>query len=369
MNVSLRTRLLLSFLLVIMVGAATLWITASATAPRFFEGHLRQMGAGPGLGMGRMMAGVEMDLERSFQASLSQALLLAIGAAAAAAFVAGTLVSDRIVAPLRRLQTASHRVGQGEYETTLPAAGLPELDDLVMDFNQMAAALADARRQRDQLIGSVAHELRTPLAGLRGYLEGLEDGVFPADPPTLRAMKRQLDRLTRLAEDLRAVSTSGRPELQFAPTSPSTLVERATAAFRPAFTSKGVRLDPNCPGGLPVVIADATRVEQVLSNLLENALRHTPAGGRVSLSVTAEESGLRFTVEDTGEGIRPDDLPHIFERFYRADRSRHRAGDTGSGVGLSIARELVELHGGRIWAESEPGRGARVHFTLPVVTT
>jgi histidine kinase len=368
MSVSLRTRLLLSYLVVIVVGATTLWFTASATAPRFFEGHLRQMGAGPGLGMGRMMAEVEVDLERSFQASLSQALLLAIGAAAAAAFVAGTLVSERIVAPLRRLQEASHRIGEGEYATTLPVTGLPELDELVADFNKMAADLADADRQRDQLIGSVAHELRTPLAGLRGYLEGLEDGVFQADRQTLQAMERQLERLSRLAGDLRAVSVAGRPELRLAPTPPAVLLERAAEPFRPAFTANGVRLEMECPSSLPQVNADTTRLGQVLSNLLENALRHTPAGGRVRLSATAEHDSLRFTVDDSGEGIMPEDLPHIFERFYRGDRSRHRAGETGSGVGLSIARELVELHGGRIWAESEPGRGTRVHFTLPTAT-
>lgn len=365
MSVSLRTRLLLSYLVVIVVGAATLWLTASATAPRFFEGHLRQMGAGPGLGMGRMMVEVEAELEGSFQASLSRALVLAIGAAAAAAFVTGTLVSARIVEPLRRLQEASHRISAGEFATRLPAAGLPELDDLVADFNKMADALADADRQRDQLIGSVAHELRTPLAGLRGYLEGLEDGVFQADRHTLEAMERQLERLSRLAGDLRAVSAAGRPELRRAVTPPGALLERAAEPFRPAFAAKAVRLELDRPLGLPPASADPTRIEQVLSNLLENALRHTPAGGRVCLSVTAEETTLRFTVDDSGEGIAPEDLPHVFERFYRGDRSRHRAEDTGSGVGLSIARELIELHGGKIWAESEPGRGTRVHFTLP----
>jgi len=366
MNVSLGTRLLLSYLVVIVVGAATLWLTASATAPRFFEGHLRQMGAGPGPGMGRMMAQVGAELERSFQASISQALLLAIGAAAAAAFVTGTLVSDRIVAPLRRLQTASRRVGKGEYETTLPSAGLPELDELVAEFNQMAGSLADARRQRDQLIGSVAHELRTPLAGLRGYLEGLEDGVFQADRHTWQAMERQLERLSRLAADLRTVSTAGRPEVSPAPTPAALLLERAAEPFRPAFTAKGVALELACPKDLPPASADPTRIEQVLSNLLENALRHTPAGGRVRLCVAAEEQALRFTVEDTGEGIGPDDLPHVFERFYRGDSSRRFGDDLGSGVGLSIAKELVELHRGRIWAESEPGAGTRLSFTLPL---
>jgi len=365
MRVSLRTRLLLSYLVVIAVGAATLWITALTTAPRFFEGHMRQM---RGAGMGRMMVEIDAQLERSFQTSLSQALVLAIGAAAGAAFIAGTLFSARIVLPLRRLQEASHKISAGEYTTTLPATGLPELDELVGDFDKMGADLADAERQRDRLIGNVAHELRTPLAGLRGYLEGLEDGVFQADRQTLQAMERQLERLSRLASDLRAVSVAGRPELRPEPALPGALLERAAEPFRPAFTAKGVRLELECPADLPAVSADATRLEQVLSNLLENALRHTPPGGRVRARVTAAADALRFTVEDTGEGIMPEDLPHVFERFYRGDRSRRRAGDTRSGVGLSIAKELVELHGGRIWAESEPGRFTRVHFTLPAAT-
>jgi signal transduction histidine kinase len=231
----------------------------------------------------------------------------------------------------------------------------------------MAAALQRLERTRRDLVADVAHELRTPLAGLAGYLEGLLDGVLEPSAEVLGRMHREVHRLQRLVEDLEELSRveGGRLELRRVPTSVRELVDAVAARLTLQFQEKQIRLTVDVPADLPKVHADPDRIAQVLTNLLGNALQYTPPGGRVTVQAWTRGGEVAIAVADTGVGIPPEHLPHIFDRFYRVDRSRsQRSG--GAGIGLAIAKGLVELHGGRVWAESPgPGQGATFTFTLP----
>ncbi|MFQ5858792.1 MAG: ATP-binding protein, partial [Anaerolineae bacterium] len=272
----------------------------------------------------------------------------------------------------------------GDYHERVHVPGEDELGALAQSFNQMAATLEQTEQRRLDLIGNVAHELRTPLTSIRGIMEGLVDGVLPAEPSTYMRVQREVSRLQRLVNDLQELSRAEAGQIPIEPcqVAPAELVHAAADRLRPQFEDKGVELHIEVPAHLPQVWADSDRIIQVLINLLGNALHYTPAGGRVSiqLSVISDQSSvisnqqgdqlitdhcLLFTVQDTGIGIPPEHLPHIFERFYRVDKSLSRAGG-GSGIGLTVARHLVEAHGGRIWAESAgAGQGSTFAFTLP----
>jgi two-component system OmpR family sensor kinase/two-component system sensor histidine kinase BaeS len=214
----------------------------------------------------------------------------------------------------------------------------------------------------------VAHELRTPLSVIRGKLEGVLDGVYPATPEHLEPVLEETELLTHLVEDLRllALAEAGQLPLEKQPMDVGDLLRDAQVNFSPQASDRGVTLALDLPAELPEVMADWRRVAQVLGNLLTNALRHTPEGGCVTLSAIAGQEVVKVTVADTGAGIPPDDLPYIFERFWRGEKSRSRTRtDGGTGLGLAIARQLVELHGGTIRVETAPGEGSKFRFTLP----
>jgi histidine kinase len=272
------------------------------------------------------------------------------------------------------MMAASRRIAEGHYDERVNVPGssdqgeLDELTCLALSFNHMAAQLEKTESRRLELIGNVAHELRTPLSSIKGYVEGLMDGVLPADATTFRQICHEANRLQRLVSDLQELNRVEAEAYEFnlRPTPPTTLIEAAAARLGRQFEEKGVALVTEAPESLPPVAADPYRIGQVLLNLVGNALQYTPAGGRVQVSVSREEDLVRFSVEDTGIGISPEHLPHLFERFYRVDKSRSRAGG-GSGIGLTIAKHLVEAHGGRITATSDgPGQGSRFSFTLPI---
>jgi signal transduction histidine kinase len=231
----------------------------------------------------------------------------------------------------------------------------------------MAASLARTETMRQQLIADVSHELKTPLASIKGYMEGLQDGVIPATPETFQLVRREADRLQRLVYDLQEPSRAeaGAVPLTVQPHVPAELVSTVIARLQPQFAEKNVTLTADVPVDLPAVGADADRIEQVLTNLLGNALQYTPDGGAVTVTARSSGDGVEFSVQDTGLGLRPDDLTRIFQRFYRVDKSRSRASG-GSGIGLTIARHIIEAHSGRIWAESPgPHQGSTFYFTLP----
>ncbi len=292
---------------------------------------------------------------------LSAGLALTAILLALAAFFSG-----RISKPLRQLDAAAHAMAAGNLQVRVQPGPVREVADLARSFNRMADTLEDADRQRRQLTADVAHELRTPLSIIKGRLEGIEDGVYRADPEQVAGLLDEVSLLERLIEDLRLLALADAGQLTLAPelVDPAGLLQDARRSFAQQAQERGVALQVAAGPALPELTADPQRIAQVLGNLVSNALRHTPAGGMVALAARAQPDGVLFEVRDSGVGIAPEDLPRIFDRFFRADSSRARASG-GAGLGLAIARRIVEAHGGRIWATSAPGQGTAVHFILP----
>jgi signal transduction histidine kinase len=272
----------------------------------------------------------------------------------------------RTAGTLDELVEAARRVESGDYAARVqqPRRGPPPLRQLVGGFNTMAERLERDERQRRSLLADVSHELRTPLAVVQGNLEALLDGVYPADEAHLSAILEESRVLTRLVEDLRTLTLSeaGSLPLHREPTDVAVLAAEVAASFRPAAEAAGVSLTASVDEGVPLLDVDPVRTREVLTNLVANALRYTPRGGLVTLSGALEKGpkgGVRLAVTDTGPGMPPDVLAHAFERFWKSPDSR------GSGLGLAIARNLVEAHGGEIGADSRPGEGTTLWFTLP----
>jgi two-component system sensor histidine kinase BaeS len=272
----------------------------------------------------------------------------------------------RLAVPLTALVEAARRVERGAYDTRVPEVrrGPRELRELTRAFNTMASRLEADQRQRRSLLADVSHELRTPLAVLRGNLEAIADGVHPADEAHLAGLIEETHVLERLVEDLRTISLAeaGALPLHRETTDPDVLLGETVASFATAAADAGVTLAVDTPPDLPLLEVDPVRIREVISNLLANALRHTPVGGTVTASGarSAEGGSVVLGVTDTGSGIEPELLPHVFDRFARGRDSR------GSGLGLAIARDLVTAHGGTIEVRSEPGRGATFEVRLPI---
>jgi two-component system sensor histidine kinase BaeS len=367
----LGVKLFLSYLAVILVGAIILALASRLTVPEAFNRH---MGPGMGLGQGMMQGlgqgkGGMAELFQSFQASFNEALVLALLAAGLVAVVVSLLLSRRVVAPIRVLTDASRRIADGHYGERVPPAGSDELGQLAHSFNQMAEKLEQVEAMRRQLIGDVSHELRTPLTAIKGSMEGLLDGVLPAAPETYQSIYLEADRLARLVDDLQELSRveAGAYSLDIQPVRISTLVQTVLKRFAALAQAKRIDLHSDLPADLPPVLADLDRITQVLTNLVGNALQYTPEGGQVTILSTRHGDEIHISVADTGIGIPTEHLPHLFSRFYRVDKSRSRQAGGGSGIGLTIARHLVEAHGGRIWAESGgEGKGSTFNFSLKI---
>jgi two-component system sensor histidine kinase BaeS len=291
-----------------------------------------------------------------------------VGAAALVAAIAVVLtviVGRRILAPIGAITSAARRRSQGEAFDPVRVRGSDELAELAGAFNAMAAAVDEQDRLRRTMAADVAHELRTPLSNIRGYLEALQEGVAEPTPEVLGSIHEEAMHLQRLIDDLQVLSLAEAGELpmDLRLADLGDVVSQAVAAHRPAAEAAGVRLEVAATGSVPVEV-DRARMRQVVANLVDNAVRHTPEGGRVAVSTRFEEGRALLVVADTGSGIPEEHLPHIFDRLYRADPSRSR--DTGgTGLGLSIARELVQAHGGDITADERPGGGARFTVWLP----
>ncbi|MGH2452790.1 MAG: sensor histidine kinase [bacterium] len=272
----------------------------------------------------------------------------------------------RVTAPVGAVMEAAGRLAEGAYGTRVEERGPAEVRALARAFNQMAARLETSDRQRRNLLAEVTHELRTPLAVIQGNLEGLLDGVYPRDDAHLGPILEETRLLSRLIDDLRtlALAEAGSLPLRKEPTDLGELLADAAASFRAQADAAGVALSVEA-GDLPAVEVDPTRLREVVENLIANALRYTPAGGAIGVTASATAArparsggGVVVTVADTGSGIRPEDLPHVFDRFYKT-RDSH-----GSGLGLTIAKNLVEAHGGTITAESGPGTGTTMRLTF-----
>jgi histidine kinase len=380
----LSIRLFLSFLVVILIGMTVIFLTTRFTTPRAFQNHLLYMeeqlgmgamvgqGQGQGQGQGRGQGngqggGMMADFYQNFQASFNESLLIAVLVASLAAVAASALLSRSIVAPLRAMMDASQRIAEGHYDERVQARGSDELGQLALRFNQMAEQLEQVESMRRRLIGDVTHELRTPLTAIKGSMEGLIDGVLPSSTETFEQIHQEADRLNRLVDDLQELSRveARAYPLDLRPVDVASLVGTISKRLGFQFEDKGVTLTSSLPPSPMRVLADEDRIVQVLTNLAGNALQYTPSGGSVALSVQSVDDTVQFVVKDTGLGIPSEHLAHIFDRFYRVDKSRSRVRG-GSGIGLTIARHLVEAHGGRIWAESKgEGQGSTFFFTLP----
>jgi two-component system OmpR family sensor kinase/two-component system sensor histidine kinase BaeS len=251
--------------------------------------------------------------------------------------------------------------------------GSAELEDVAQAFNDMVGALQESETQRQNMVADVAHELRTPLSVVQGSLRALLDGVYPLEASEISRLYDETRVLSRLVDDLRelALADAGQLSLNLRPTDLHLVIQAALQNMSLAAEAHGSVLTAELSDHLPIVMADSDRLSQVLNNLLVNALHHTPSGGSVKVAATRVGDAVRVSVADKGEGISPDDLPHVFDRFWRAERARARAdrGQGGSGLGLSVARSIVEAHGGHIWAESLEERGSIFHFTVPAAHT
>jgi two-component system sensor histidine kinase BaeS len=365
-------KLFLSHLIVILVGVLVLGSAAEFVVPGAFERHLAAMAAV----MGNLSPELKTSLFSNFRAAMEEAMTLAALAALLAAMIVSLFVSRQIVMPVREMMAASERIAEGQYHERVNVPGdagwddLDELGRLAVSFNQMATQLEQIEATRRELIGNVAHELRTPLANIQGWMEGLIDGVLPAETSTFQQIYREADRLQRLVYDLQELSRveAGGIELDLRPVPVPSLVDATLARLGHQFEDKGVSLETDVSVDLPPVRADEDRIGQVLLNLVGNALQYTPTGGQVQITAYRRDGEIQISVRDSGIGIPAEHLPFLFTRFYRVDKSRSRVGG-GSGIGLTIAKYLVEAHGGRIWAESPgPRQGSTFTFTLPIFT-
>lgn len=296
-----------------------------------------------------------------------QALALALGGALVVAVLIGVWLARRLTRPLQALTDAAKRIAQGNLEQTVAVVSGDEIGQLAQAFNQMSRAVARANQMRRQMTADIAHDLRTPLTVIAGYIESMRDGILAPTPERFAMIYAEIERLQKMVEDLRLLSQADAGELPLncQAVSPETILERAAAIFQHRAGQKGVILRVQKEDNLPLVWLDEGRIMQVMDNLLSNALRHTPAGGEVILEAKPSAGGVEFIVRDTGEGVPPEEIPKVFERFYRVDKSRHT--ETGeSGLGLAIVKAIVEAHRGRVWAISTPGGGMAVHFEVPL---
>lgn len=305
------------------------------------------------------------ELETSFRRSL----IIAGLAAMAAGLIFVTFFTRQALSPVRGLTSAARKLGSGDLTYRVPEDRSDEIGELASTFNEMATDLESAELQRRRMTADIAHELRTPLTNIQGYLEAILDGVVKPDPETITSLHSQTVHLSRLVDDLRllSVAEAGALRLETTPDSLSSVIRETTASFEPRSAELGIALEVSAPNDLPNVELDRTRMRQVVANLIENALQHTPRGGKVSVSVEREgPASVSFTVSDTGAGIPADELDRIFDQFYRVDPSRNRA-TGGVGLGLTIVKRLVEAHGGRLSVSSTPGEGTSFRVILPVV--
>jgi signal transduction histidine kinase len=275
--------------------------------------------------------------------------------------------SQTISSPVRALTASARKLGKGDFSQRVKAKGKDELAELANTFNSMAANLERIETLRKNMVADVAHELRTPLSNVAGYLEAIRDEVVQPDKATISSLSEEVDLLTKLVEDLQELTLADAGELRLAkqPDDMINLIQQSVKAVQVKAKDKNLEVTAELPDELPIINIDYYRISEVLRNLVANAMIHTPSGGKVVVSVQHEEKFIKVSVIDTGEGIPAEDLPNMFERFYRVNKSRARA-DGGSGLGLTITKRIVEAHGGTIGVKSELGKGSIFTFTLPV---
>jgi two-component system sensor histidine kinase BaeS len=323
--------------------------------------------------VGRLIAGRDAlsvsPAGEEFLGRVNQVLLFGTLGATFVALLLGIVLARNLTKPLRELTSATRAVAVGDLDQQVPVRSKDELGQLAEAFNQMNANLARSRDLRRQMTADIAHELRTPLSVILAHAEGIKDGVLPASEDTLQVIHDETMRLSTIVEDLRTLSLAETGELGLTPrmVSPGELLKQVATAQSPRAKQREIKIDFDFELGLPEIEVDPDRIAQVLGNLMDNALRYTPNGGQITLSAGRTSNGVQLRVQDNGPGIEAEELSHIFNRFYRADKSRQRD-DGGSGLGLAIAKSIVERHKGQIWAESKPGEGMTLVVEFPLAS-
>jgi len=359
-GLGVRGRLLLAQTLVLVAGGITTWVVASVVGPPLFREHLHRAGVAHD-------SNEQFHAEQAYRHATALSIAVAITVSALTAFVVTAYLSRRLQHSIAEISAAATAVAEGNYDIRVASPQLgDEFDELASAFNRMAARLQSVESTRRQLFGDLAHEIRTPVAVLEAYLEAVEDGVKTLDPPTVAMLREQTGRLVRFAADAAALAQAEEAHAAITPgwLDAAELLGTVSTGVADRYAAKNVTLTTQvaAPGRL---WGDRQRLAQVLGNLLDNALRHTPAGGEVTLTAARTGSQVVFTVADDGEGISAQHLPHVFERFYRADSARDRQRG-GSGIGLAIAKALTEAHGGHISVASRgPGQGTTFTVAVP----
>ena len=361
MKMGLRTRLFFSHLVVMLVGVASLVSISKISSPRFFVLHLERLE-----NQGFDLIDVRTELVAGFELAWQRSTIWSVLVGTTAAGGLSYWVSRRIMQRLTQMEQITQKFAAGQMDARLPVSDIPELSGLSTSFNRMAASLEGVEARRREVIGDMTHELRTPLTVVRGYLEELADGQIEASPEIYRRLARETRRLERLVNDLQELSKAeaGYLPINIQRVNLRPLLESLVEKFTDQLLEDGPVLLLQCPSVLPPVLADIDRIEQVLVNLLGNAVHYTNEG-LITIGVGIEASLLWIAVMDTGIGIAPENLPHVFERFWRADQSRDRHSG-GTGIGLTISHRLIELQGGQIQVESELGVGSTFRFFLPL---
>ncbi|MFN6517756.1 MAG: sensor histidine kinase [Nostoc sp. CreGUA01] len=361
MKMGLRGRLFFSHLVVMIVGVASLVIISKVSSPRFFVLHLERLE-----NQGFDLIDIRTELVTGFEIAWQRSTMWSVLVGSTAAGGLSYWVSRRIMQRLTEMEQITQKFAAGQMDARLPVSDIPELNGLGTSFNRMAASLEGVEVRRREVIGDMTHELRTPLTVMRGYLEELADGEIEASPEIYRRLAKETRRLERLVNDLQELSKAeaGYLPINIQRVNLRPLLESLVEKFTDQLLEDGPVLHLECPPVLPPVLADIDRTEQILVNLLGNAVRYTSKGS-ITIRAEIEASKLSIAVIDTGIGIERENLPHVFERFWRADQSRDRHSG-GTGIGLTISRRLIELQGGQIQVESELGIGSTFRFFLPL---
>lgn len=358
----IKWKLLATYLAVVAVVIGVVVIVGRQLTISAYSDHIKNMGRMMGHNMDSTM---QQDLDEAFREALNVSLIWAGVIAIAAAVIISFLIARHFTRPIHDMAGATERIAAGDYSQMVEVKPGDEIGDLADSLNRMVGSLDDTERMKRELMGNIAHELRTPLTTISGYMEGLSDGVLPAEPQTYDLIKGEADRLSRLVDDLQRLSRaeSGREVMNIISLAVEPAVDRIAARLKPGFGQKGVALNVEVEPGIGVM-ADEDKLEQVLVNLLDNALLYTDNGGSVTVSAFGAGDMMEISVSDTGRGIPARDLPYVFERFYRSDKSRSRESG-GSGIGLTIVKSYIDAMGGDVTVDSVEGDGTTMKVSLP----
>ncbi len=361
-----KLTLLFIVIALVVLGVVGLWVNFAVQSE--FASYYQQVprtGQGGGMGPVRMMGILEQSFLNAFKDSLLLAALVALLVAVGLAL----LFSRVITSPVKQLQISAESIADGDLSKRVQQRSRDEIGELSQTFNRMAEQLDKKEQYRRQFLADIAHELRTPLSIIQGNLEAWLDGIIAPTQEHIARVNDEVILLARLIADLKDLSLAEAGQLKLSKSAVvlDDILSTEIFGIEVYATERQVAVNSELSPGLPQIYVDRDRLRQVLHNLLDNALRYTPAGGTIKINASPGATGwVTVSISDTGSGIAPEDLPHVFNHFYKADRSRHR-GYGGSGIGLAIVKQLIEVHGGKVWVESELGKGSTFSFTIPTV--